>query len=218
MSTPANIKAAFDDFLKIVYGLLAKPDADPFREPVDWEAIGLLDYPDIVKQPMDLGTLKRKLQKNMYKSIDEAARDMRLIWTNCMTYNQDGSEYYHLADTFAKTFEEKYAELRSKHGFDSNDPDRIPSMDEKIQMSYDLFKIEPAQLGRILTVIEKSCPRAVTRDNIEGSEEALVNIDFLSPTCFHEVAAYIKSCGPADSKGKRKRSGGGGSTSKKAAK
>jgi hypothetical protein len=118
---------------------------EPFREPVDWENIGLLDYPEIVKQPMDLGTLKvcihacscswwsqdascvqRKLQKGGYKNVQDAARDMRLIWTNCMTYNQvfcldvrsivcefiqDGSEFYHLADTFAKTFEEKYAEV-----------------------------------------------------------------------------------------------------------
>jgi hypothetical protein len=26
-------------------------------QPVDWEALGIPDYPEIVKQPMDLGTV-----------------------------------------------------------------------------------------------------------------------------------------------------------------
>jgi len=30
----------------------------PFREPVDWKNLGLLDYPSIVKHPMDLGTIR----------------------------------------------------------------------------------------------------------------------------------------------------------------
>jgi hypothetical protein len=58
-----------------------------------------------------------------------------------MTYNQDGSEFYQLADIFAKKFEETYSELRSEYGLDATDPDRIPSMDEKIKLSYDIFKI-----------------------------------------------------------------------------
>ncbi len=31
--------------------------------------------------------------------------------------------------------------IRQSYGMDNNDPDRIPSMDEKIKMSYDIFKI-----------------------------------------------------------------------------
>ena len=32
-------------------------------------------------------------------------------------------------------------QLRQTHGLNNDDPDKIPSMDEKIQLSYDLFKI-----------------------------------------------------------------------------
>ena len=28
-----------------------------FRSPVNWKELGLLDYPTIIKQPMDLGTI-----------------------------------------------------------------------------------------------------------------------------------------------------------------
>lgn len=31
---------------------------DAFLEPVDWRALGLTDYPIVIKQPMDLGTIK----------------------------------------------------------------------------------------------------------------------------------------------------------------
>lgn len=30
---------------------------EPFREPVAWKEWGLDDYPKIIKQPMDLGTI-----------------------------------------------------------------------------------------------------------------------------------------------------------------
>ncbi len=40
-----------------------------------------------------------------YNKIDDVANDIRLVWTNCMLYNRDGSEFYHLASAFAKHFE-----------------------------------------------------------------------------------------------------------------
>ena len=46
------------DLLKVVCAFISRPESLPFREPVDWEALGLLDYPQVVKKPMDLGTIK----------------------------------------------------------------------------------------------------------------------------------------------------------------
>lgn len=37
-------------------------DSMEFRHPVDWQAMGLSDYPDIVKHPMDLSTINKKLR------------------------------------------------------------------------------------------------------------------------------------------------------------
>ena len=36
----------------------ADPNAEAFLTPVEWEELGLLDYPTIVKSPMDLSTIK----------------------------------------------------------------------------------------------------------------------------------------------------------------
>ncbi len=47
---------------------------------------GLHDYHDIIKQPMDLGTVKRRMDARMYADPDEFASDVRLIFTNCYRY------------------------------------------------------------------------------------------------------------------------------------
>jgi hypothetical protein len=37
-----------------------------FQEPVDPKKFGISDYFEIVKNPMDLGTIKKKLTHNVY--------------------------------------------------------------------------------------------------------------------------------------------------------
>jgi hypothetical protein len=56
-------------------------------EPVDWKGLGLPDYPAIVKNPMDLSTVKSKLLKGDYSSFDDLFADLQLIWDNCKLYN-----------------------------------------------------------------------------------------------------------------------------------
>ncbi|KAK3749980.1 hypothetical protein QZH41_007300 [Actinostola sp. cb2023] len=50
-----------------------EPDSMPFRVPVDPKLLGCLDYFDIVKRPMDLSTIKRKLDTGQYKDPWELA-------------------------------------------------------------------------------------------------------------------------------------------------
>ncbi|RHY32839.1 hypothetical protein DYB32_002191 [Aphanomyces invadans] len=70
-----------DDFFKLEI-------SEPFRERVNWEEWGLYDYLQVVKTPMDMGTVRVKLNKGEYKKPEEFGRDMRLIWDNCKLYNQ----------------------------------------------------------------------------------------------------------------------------------
>lgn len=86
---------------------------EPFRAPVDWKGLGLYDYPQLISRPMDLGTVKKRIVDRKYKSIHDAAEDVRLVWKNCMTYNADGSDFFLLAKTLDRKFEEKYTKLLS---------------------------------------------------------------------------------------------------------
>lgn len=54
-------------------------------------ALGLFDYPQVIKYPMDLNTVKKSLKNNKYKFVEEALHDLQLIWDNCKLYNAEGS-------------------------------------------------------------------------------------------------------------------------------
>lgn len=45
--------------------------------------------PTDIKQPMDLGTMTKKIKSLTYKSKADFVLDLNLIWDNCLRYNQD---------------------------------------------------------------------------------------------------------------------------------
>lgn len=47
------------------------------------------DYYDVIKNPMDLGTMLRNVRQGRYKSKAQFMRDLDLIWDNCLTYNSE---------------------------------------------------------------------------------------------------------------------------------
>lgn len=75
---------------QLINSLLSSADAEAFRDPVDWRGLGLHDYPHIIKRPMDLGTVKLRLERGSYATAEACAADVRLIWENCRTYNTGG--------------------------------------------------------------------------------------------------------------------------------
>ena len=67
-----------------------------------------------------------------------------------------------MAGTLAKGFEESYSTLLRLEDSKS-DNGRIPTVDERMQLSYDIFKIDNAEMARVLTIIETACPSALSR-------------------------------------------------------
>jgi bromodomain-containing factor 1 len=63
------------------------PSAGLFLEPVDPIKYGIPDYFDIIKQPMDLGTVESKLNALQYTTVADFESDVRLIFSNCILYN-----------------------------------------------------------------------------------------------------------------------------------
>ncbi len=53
--------------------------------------MGLTDYLNIIKYPMDLNTANKKLKEEKYSKIEDVLDDIQLIWDNCKTYNPDNS-------------------------------------------------------------------------------------------------------------------------------
>lgn len=74
-------------------------DATPFRFPVDPEALKIPHYLQVIKHPMDFSTIERKLLTSnpfkpdpntanpRYLAADDFIADVRLIFSNCVTFN-----------------------------------------------------------------------------------------------------------------------------------
>jgi histone acetyltransferase len=89
----------------VLVQLFKKRETEPFREPVDYEAFGLLDYPNIIKRMMDLGTIRRNLKSDTYKYLESAFEDIQLVWDNCKLYNVEDSMIHKTAVKLEKITE-----------------------------------------------------------------------------------------------------------------
>lgn len=62
-----------------------------FHEPVDADKLDIPDYYEVVAEPMDLGTVKNKLNMNKYRHVQEFIDDVHLVFSNCIKYNGEDS-------------------------------------------------------------------------------------------------------------------------------
>ncbi|XP_029920818.1 bromodomain-containing protein 3-like isoform X2 [Myripristis murdjan] len=85
--------------------------ARPFYEPVDAEALGLCDYHDIIKYPMDLSTVKKKMDGREYQDAQSFAADVRLIFSNCYKYNSADHDRIARARKLQAVFENRFANM-----------------------------------------------------------------------------------------------------------
>lgn len=69
------------------------------------------DYFDKVKRPMDLSTMKIKMDRREYSSDEEFLADMRQIFENCFTYWGKDDPMWQAGEKLQKTFEEKYSHM-----------------------------------------------------------------------------------------------------------
>ncbi|KAJ0051152.1 hypothetical protein NL108_014599, partial [Boleophthalmus pectinirostris] len=83
----------------------------PFYKPVDVKALGLHDYYDIIKHPMDLSTIKKKLDSRQYKDAQEFAADVRLMFSNCYKYNPPDHDVVGMARKLQDVFEMRFAKM-----------------------------------------------------------------------------------------------------------
>ncbi|XP_066266283.1 BRCA2-interacting transcriptional repressor EMSY-like isoform X2 [Branchiostoma lanceolatum] len=86
--------------------------AEWFIHPVD-PAVAP-DYYNIIKQPMDFSTIKKKLEGGQYNSMEEFHADMQLIKTNCFQYNPPGHEARRDCEEVFNFYLHEYGKLMDK--------------------------------------------------------------------------------------------------------
>ena len=83
---------------------------------------------------MDLGTVKAKLNERRYRGPEDFASDVRLVFTNCYTYNPPEHDVVGMARKLQDVFEMRYANMPNEppRG-DSDDASGSQNVDDVLQ-------------------------------------------------------------------------------------
>ena len=74
----------------------------------------------VIKKPMDLGTVRTKMEGREYRVPTEFATDMRLIFTNCYKYNPPEHDVVAMARKLQDVFEMRYARIPDEVNANAN--------------------------------------------------------------------------------------------------
>ncbi|XP_065288533.2 protein polybromo-1 isoform X6 [Dermacentor albipictus] len=123
------------------------------------------DYPDyyeVITNPIDMKTIHENVKNNKYSSEDAMVSDVKLMFSNCRMYNEEGSQIYRDADTLERALLDKIRELGSL--YDSLPPRSMPrprrnkSRNHKLRVLYDTIKDYTDAKGRKLSTIFMKLP------------------------------------------------------------
>jgi len=104
--------------LDLLTNLMRRKAAADFNSRLDWEKHKLTQYPIIIKEPMDLGTVRQRLEADRdqpfnskhYEYAEEFAHDVRLVCKNAFIFNQATTPVWKNAKSMGEIFEKQLAE------------------------------------------------------------------------------------------------------------
>lgn len=110
--TPINTEDEAEENLEVLRDILVNLEkhrlAWPFLKPVSRKIAP--DYYDVIKEPVDVRTMTKKLDKAHYDCQQDVLEDFRLMFQNCYTYNQPGSDIYVQAEDLESYLEDELLE------------------------------------------------------------------------------------------------------------
>jgi len=144
--------ATCKDWLKT---LKKHKDAYMFLEPVNWKALNIPDYPTIIKRPMDLGTVSKRLESGQYSSVNSMYSDVDLVWSNAMAYNQDESDIYIIARDLKALNDKKMQPMLGSARSGSDEPKEL-TFDMKRELNENSNQLSSKDLYGMVGIVEVS--------------------------------------------------------------
>ncbi|KAL6960461.1 hypothetical protein U1Q18_038224 [Sarracenia purpurea var. burkii] len=125
-----------------------------FNTPVDVVKLNIPDYFTVIKHPMDLGKIKDKIASSEYSRPVDFVADIRLTFSNAMTFNPPGNDVHIMADTLSKFFEVRWKVIEKKLPKDSR------SLQEKsvMHVEKESHTLMPSSKKRKITAAHKVVP------------------------------------------------------------
>lgn len=111
-----NIPSRFTNQLNFLKTILTKyicryKTAVPFLNPVDSVRLKIPHYYLVVRKPMDLNTVKNRLNFLWYQSANECISDIRQIFKNCYQFNSPKDYVYSAGKKLEEFFDEKLKDM-----------------------------------------------------------------------------------------------------------
>ena len=82
-----------------------------FHDPVDPAKDNVPDYFNVIKNPMDFGTIKQRLNTNYYHRMQEFLDDMQLVFDNCSKFNGEDNTIGKIGKLVRDEFKKLYEQL-----------------------------------------------------------------------------------------------------------
>lgn len=95
--------------LILIEEMEASDESWPFLFPVNTKQFPT--YKKIIKNPMDITTIKKRLENGVYKTREEFCDDVRLIFANCEVFNEDDSPVGKAGHAMRNLFDTRWVEL-----------------------------------------------------------------------------------------------------------
>ena len=170
------------------------PQAIDFLAPVDYVGLGILDYPTIITNPMDLGTVRKNLENGDYRLFQDFMSDINLIWKNCRTYNQPGSDIVKMANHCDKKIKQlidkQFKNSQNKGGGNKNkNENNALTLAEKTKLIESIREQPNEGLTQIVKIILKECPKGI--EDID-SEKLQIKVDLLDKKTYDIINQYLE--------------------------
>ncbi|CAH8549489.1 unnamed protein product [Heterobilharzia americana] len=91
--------------------------AEPFRAPVDPVMLHIPDYFQVIKEPMDLTTIRNNLEDGKYADPWQVVDHFRLMFNNAWLYNKKTSKVYKMCTKLAELFQSRIDQVMQAMGF-----------------------------------------------------------------------------------------------------
>ena len=88
---------------ELLNNMMKHKDGWPFDRPITRSDAP--DYFEIIKRPLDLGTIRTALLHMKYTCNQEVLSDIKIVFGNCYSYNAEDAEEYQCAGRLEKYFE-----------------------------------------------------------------------------------------------------------------
>ena len=95
-----------------------------FRQPVDYVALNIPNYPNVITKPMDLKTLEDQLKENKYPTVDAFTADFNQIVQNCETFNGRESTFTKAAYEMKASFDKNMSKIPGPNVTEPSPADR----------------------------------------------------------------------------------------------